>query len=58
MSFTELNCVEYFIIHQISRVNLSSSGTQDPKRPMDYSGHINTPMDFNGMLLKSQREKG
>jgi type I restriction enzyme R subunit len=31
MSFTELNSVEHYIIHQLSGVNLNSDGVQESK---------------------------
>jgi type I restriction enzyme, R subunit len=47
MSFTELNSVEHFIIHQLSGVNLNQTGVAEESAPYGLQWIYKSPQDLN-----------
>jgi type I restriction enzyme R subunit len=47
MAFNELNSVEFYIIHQLSGVNLNSSEAQEPKAGYGTLWRYKSPADLN-----------
>ncbi|WP_339880609.1 HsdR family type I site-specific deoxyribonuclease [uncultured Algoriphagus sp.] len=58
MSFTELNSVEHYIIHQLSGVNLNSNGAQESKASYGatwvYKSAKDIPRGVNEVLVESE----
>jgi type I restriction enzyme R subunit len=47
MSFTELNAVEHFIIHELSGVNLNNQTAEEPKSPYGFEWRYKSSTELN-----------
>ncbi|WP_146066430.1 type I restriction endonuclease, partial [Candidatus Venteria ishoeyi] len=58
MSFTELNSVEHYIIHQISGVNLNANQVSEPQKPFAGQWQYQSPEQLgrgvNEVLVESE----